>query len=99
MRKIDYSQKQIELTLTIYKVTTMKVEQAILYNRNYLMGIAMLLVLLYHFTCWIGFRKLLLPFNWGFIGVDIFLFLSAIGLGFSASKRTYKDFLRLDLLG
>ena len=72
----------------------MKVEQAILYNRNYLMGIAMLLVLLYHFTCWIGFRKLLLPFNWGFIGVDIFLFLSAIGLGFSASKRKYKDFLR-----
>lgn len=72
----------------------MKVEQAILYNRNYLMGIAMLLVLLYHFTCWIGFRKLLLPFNWGFIGVDIFLFLSAIGLGFSASKHKYKDFLR-----
>ena len=62
--------------------------------RNYLMGIAMLLVLLYHFTCWIGFRKLLLPFNWGFIGVDIFLFLSALGLGFSASKRTYKDFIR-----
>lgn len=72
----------------------MKVEEAILNNRNYLMGIAMLLVILYHFTCWIGFRRLLLPFNWGFIGVDIFLFLSAIGLGFSASKHTYTIFLR-----
>lgn len=54
----------------------------------------MLLVLLYHFTCWIGYKKLLLPFNWGFIGVDIFLFLSAIGLGFSASNRPYKEFIR-----
>lgn len=58
------------------------------------MGIAMLLVLLYHFTCWIGFKKLLLPFNWGYIGVDIFLFLSAIGLCFSISKHSYKEYIR-----
>ena len=69
-------------------------KQAILDNRNFLMGTAMLFVLMYHFTCWIGYRKLLLPFNWGFIGVDIFLFLSAIGLGISASNRPYKEFIK-----
>lgn len=69
----------------------MKIYQVILNKREYLMGIAMLLVLLYHFTCWVGYRKLLLPFNWGFIGVDIFLFLSAIELGFSASNVLTKN--------
>lgn len=73
-------------------------KQAILDNRNFLMGTAMLLVLMYHFTCWIGYRKLLLPFNWGFIGVDIFLFLSAIGLGISVSNRPYKEFIKRRLI-
>lgn len=31
-------------------------KQAILDNRNFLMGTAMLFVLMYHFTCWIGYK-------------------------------------------
>lgn len=69
-------------------------QKAILENRNYLMGIAMILVIVYHFTCWVGLKNLLFPFRYGFIGVDIFLYLSAVGLGFSASKYPYMQFVK-----
>lgn len=49
-------------------------------NRTYLMGIAMLLVILYH--CGV------FPFRYfGYWGVDIFLFLSGFGICFSLSKN------------
>lgn len=53
---------------------------SVLQNRTSSMGIAMIMVLLYHFDqihCYPGF-----------LGVDIFLFLSAYGLFLSLSKRT-----------
>lgn len=65
--------------------------------RSELMGFAMLWVLLYHAfyleleTPWLrGLR------DFGFFGVDIFLFLSALGLSFSLSRRKqrYGAYLR-----
>lgn len=63
-------------------------------DRAYIMGIAMLLVIVYHFVCWVGFGVLLFPFRWGYIGVDIFLFLSAIGLCFSYPQYSYKEYIK-----
>lgn len=50
-------------------------------NRTFLMGIAMLLVLIYHALC-VTYNPLR-ELNIGYVGVDIFLFLSGFGLTFS----------------
>lgn len=67
-------------------------------DRSYFMGIAMLLVILYHFTCWGDFPRAFFPFHWGYIGVDVFLFVSAFGLCFSWQKYRYAAFLRRRLV-
>lgn len=54
-------------------------------NRNVLFGISILYVILYHS----GFAPL---FGRGYIGVDIFLFLSAFGLCFSLQKNSILRF-------
>ena len=66
--------------------------QSIKENRTCLMGIAMIFVLIYHAFCWsynpIG------PFNIGYCGVDVFLFLSGFGLCLSYEKNTLGQFYK-----
>lgn len=59
-------------------------------NRNFLLGVAILLVLVYHFFNWTinPFGR----FNIGHVGVDIFLFLSGWGLSYSYTKNNLKTF-------
>jgi|GEM_PF-1442340 len=61
-------------------------------NRSYLMGIAILMVIVYHFFCWV--INPLGRLNIGFVGVDIFLFLSGLGLSYSYSKNTLRQFYK-----
>lgn len=56
------------------------------------MGIAMISVILYHMYCWPGENRHLSLFRYGYIGVDIFLFLSGFGLCFSIEKNSKKQF-------
>ena len=59
-------------------------------NRTYLMGIAMLIVLVYHLFCWV--YNPIGRFNIGFVGVDIFLFLSGFGLRESFERNSIRKF-------
>ncbi len=84
---IRTSQKEI-------KNTQLNAKELILSDRTYFMGLAMLMVICFHFVSWVGFGKFLLPFLWGYIGVDIFLFFSGIGLYFSYKKYSYLAFIQ-----
>ncbi len=59
-----------------------------------LMAIAIILVVVYHYKCWIGgfpwYIGMILKY--GFIGVDMFFFLSGLGLTYSFRKNTLKNF-------
>lgn len=65
-------------------------------NRVLLMALAIIFVVIYHFKCWIG------GFPWyigiiikyGYIGVDIFFFLSGFGLTYSFQKNNIKTFYK-----
>lgn len=59
-------------------------------NRTILMGIAMLMVLVFHFFCWV--YNPIGRLNMGYIGVDIFLFLSGLGLSCSYEKNSIAKF-------
>ncbi|MBS5876774.1 MAG: acyltransferase [Prevotella sp.] len=59
-------------------------------SRTYLMGIAILLVLIYHAMC-VTYNPLR-TLNIGYVGVDIFLFLSGFGLTFSYLKNSLLSF-------
>lgn len=61
-------------------------------NRAYLMGIAILLVVMYHAFCWI--YNPLGSLNIGYVGVDIFLFLSGLGLANSFEKNKISRFYK-----
>ncbi len=84
---IRTSQKEI-------KNTQLNAKELIFSDRTYFMGLAMLMVICFHFVSWVGFGKFLLPFLWGYIGVDIFLFFSGIGLCFSYKKYSYLTFIQ-----
>ena len=58
--------------------------------RSYLMGVAILLVIVFHCFSWV--YNPVGPFNIGYIGVDIFLFLSGYGLSFSYEKNPLPRF-------
>lgn len=70
------------------------VKSILLHERYYFMGISMLLIVFYHMKCALNSYKLvgLKPFTYGFIGVDIFFFFSALGLCFSYSKNNLSRF-------
>lgn len=69
------------MTLTHQTVST---------NRTLLMGWAIIFVVLFHFSCWCIETPII---NKGFLGVDIFLFLSGYGLYYSYSKnKKLKEF-------
>lgn len=69
----------------------------ILNNRHYFMGIAMLLVVLYHGYCATE-DVLYLPFKRGYIGVDIFLYFSGLGLCYSYEKNALSNFYKRRLI-
>jgi len=57
------------------------------------MGYAMIMVLIYHYGCWVF--NIFGEWNIGFVGVDIFMFLSGWGLVFSYEKsRDVKEFYK-----
>lgn len=61
-------------------------------HRQYFMGIAMILIILSHLLATCKEIRLLWAFYPGFIGVDIFLFLSGYGLCNSWKKNSPKEF-------
>ena len=69
-----------------------KIYNTIIDRRKELMGIAILMVLLYHLCCWPQWNNPLRIFGHWYIGVDIFLVLSGFGLCFSYEKYNIKTF-------
>ena len=55
------------------------------------MGIAIVMVVLYHYNTGLGFQKLFYP---GFLGVDVFLFFSGYGLCRSYETHSLPDFYK-----
>jgi len=65
-------------------------------QRSAIMGIAMIWVVLYHYQLQ---GPLAAPFRLGFTGVDLFMFVSGLGLYFSLSKDdNVKRFYKMRLL-
>lgn len=74
----------------------MYILEDILRRRTTLMGIAIILVLVFHFFCWV--YNPIGGLNIGYIGVDIFLFLSGLGLAYSYEKNSISKFYKNRLL-
>lgn len=64
----------------------------ILNQRYFYMGIAMMLVILYHCYCAIPTLPVFPIFSKGYIGVDLFLFFSGLGLSYSYNSKSLKVF-------
>lgn len=58
------------------------------------MGIAILLVVLYHYYCAIPTLPIFQLFSKGYIGVDLFLFFSGLGLSYSYNSKPIKVFFQ-----
>jgi peptidoglycan/LPS O-acetylase OafA/YrhL len=69
----------------------MKSIDNLLNNRTLSMGIAIAMVVMYHLFC-VDKIKPLSVFYPGFLGVDIFLFVSGYGLCYSFKKNSLKTF-------
>lgn len=69
-----------------------KIINNILNQRYFYMGIAMLLVVLYHYYCAIPALPIFSMFSRGYIGVDLFLFFSGLGLSYSYNSKPLKVF-------
>lgn len=68
------------------------ISNAIEHSRYYFMGMAMILIIMFHLgVVWIN--TLQLPFRRGFIGVDIFLFFSGYGCCYSLKNRGWGGYL------
>ena len=63
-------------------------------NRNFHLGVAMMMIVLFHITGKYDVVPLKIFFSKGFYGVDIFLFFSALGLSFSYNKNTLSNFYK-----
>lgn len=63
-------------------------------RRTEWMGIAILMVVLYHLQCRLPFSPYTNIFKYWFFGVDIFMFLSGYGLCYSYEKNTIFKFYR-----
>lgn len=62
-------------------------------TRSMMMGIAILMVILYHTVCSnLPMGLLTIPATYGLIGVDIFLFLSVYGLCYSLQNKNLREF-------
>ena len=60
-------------------------------QKNYIYGWAISFVLLYHLFC-ICTLPIMQFFFWGAVGVDLFMLLGGLTLGYSFEKRNIKDF-------
>lgn len=62
--------------------------------RVLLMALAITLVVIYHYKCWINGLPWYIGviIKYGYIGVDIFFFLSGFGLTYSYKKNNLKTF-------
>ena len=69
----------------------LSVVTTVLSSRDVFMGIAIVMVVLYHYNTGLSFQKLFYP---GFIGVDIFLFFSGYGLCGSYETHSLTDFYK-----
>ena len=67
-------------------------------KRTEIMGCAMIAVLLYHMFCWPKPFYYLLLFRYGYIGVDVFMFLAGYGLVYSFRKYDLITFYKRRLL-
>lgn len=68
-----------------------KILRSINNDRFYYYGIAIVFVVFYHLQ--VSYEYMfLLPFNYGYIGVDIFLFFSGYGLCYSYHKKSLNEF-------
>lgn len=65
--------------------------EAVIYNRDVFMGIAIVMVVLCHYNTGLSIQKLFYP---GFLGVDIFLFFSGYGLCRSYETHSMYDFYK-----
>lgn len=63
-------------------------------NRDFHLGVAMMMIILFHITGKYGIFPLKMIFSKGFYGVDIFLFFSALGLSFSYKRNTRGVFFK-----
>lgn len=70
------------------------IKSKILNNRLFFTGVAIILIVLYHYYCALPQIHLLSIFKKGYIGVDIFLFFSGLGLGYSYNKNTLAQFYK-----
>lgn len=70
---------------------SLKQIDAISTHRDAIYGISIILIILYHCSCG-GDNVFFIPFEKGFIGVDIFMMMSGFGLCHSYTKRSLKDF-------
>lgn len=70
------------------------IKSKILNNRLFFTGVAIILIVLYHYYCALSQIHLLSIFKRGYIGVDIFFFFSGLGLGYSYNKNSLKQFYR-----
>ena len=59
-------------------------------DRNSMLGVAILMVIVYHLFCWV--QNPIGTFNIGYTGVDIFLFFSGMGLARSIKNRSVGGF-------
>lgn len=70
------------------------IKSKILNNRPFFTGIAIILVVLYHYYCAASNVHLLSIFKRGYIGVDIFFFFSGLGLGYSYNRNSMAQFYK-----
>lgn len=71
----------------------------IIKHRSPIFGFAIIMIILYHWMADAGsLQKFFLPFNKGYIGCDIFYFLSAFGLCFSLKKHKLSEFYKRRVL-
>lgn len=74
-------------------ITADDIETTLRDTRSMMMGIAILMVILYHAVCSnLPMGLLTIPATYGLIGVDIFLFLSAYGLCYSLQNKNLREF-------
>lgn len=73
--------------LSDYKeLTNSKIVETVTAGRSFVMGVAMVVIMLFHQS--MVDSVFLLPFRFGYWGVDVFLFLSGIGIAFSLNRTS-----------
>ena len=77
------------------KVLFQSVEDSLTINREVLMGIGIIMVVFYHYNTGLWFQNLFYP---GFLGVDIFLFISGYGLCQSIKSNDLLTFYKRRLI-